>query len=57
MGIDSKKEPDGEYDGEDDGKNVHEDVRAGEGEGEDDGDGRARASTCVWARAMVRMRE
>ena len=51
MGIDSEKEPDGEYDGEDNSKNVRKDVCAG------DGDGRARASTCVWARAMVRMRE
>jgi len=39
VGVNAKKEPDGEYVGEDDnGKNVHEDVRTGDRDGKDDGD-------------------
>ena len=38
MGVNAEKEPDSEYVGEDNSKNVREDVRAGNGDGKDDGD-------------------
>jgi len=38
MGINAKKEPDSEYIGKDNSKNVLEDMCAGDGDSEDDSD-------------------